>query len=407
MTGETWDVLFDRFDPDDERRREALLALGNGALLTRTASTSAGFEGHGYPGTYRAGLYDRRDDEAAGERVAHDVLVNLPDWLPLAVRVQGEEGWLSTATAEVLQYRHGLDTRRGLSCRDMLLRDKKGRRVWLRERRLVSMAQPRLAALRLEVELLDWEGTLEIRSALDGAVRNANWPQEMPGSRRMLAPCQAAKEGPALLLQTRLLRSGLAVALAACTEVVSGEITGRRAAMQDDGVAELIACRAAKRVIRVEKVTALCTARDPASFEPGETALRAVRDAPDFTALLSEHEAAWERLWSAAACIAARRRWGAPSGCTPSYCRQHATTRPSWMPGERRDDAARHREVVGCASVPCRLRKIGVASAWRPAVSGLASQPCGCGVGRRARRDGRNRYVWGAVLPRLTARRRC
>ena len=298
MTTELWDILFDRYDPADEPRREALLALGNGAMLTRAALPTAALDGHGYPGTYRAGLYDRRDEVVDGQLLEHDVLANLSDWLPLAVRVQGEAEWLSPHTAELLQYRHGLDTRRGLSCRDMLLRDRQGRRIWLRERRLVSMARPRLGALRLEVQPVGWDGTLEIRSALDGRVRNANWPQEMPGARPLLADVEAAVAENALLLRARLLRSGLPLAVAARTTVGEIALLARHPVTLDDGVGELIACRGVDgQIITVQKVAAYCTARDPASFEPGEAALDTVREAPDVAGLLDEHELAWERSW--------------------------------------------------------------------------------------------------------------
>ncbi len=298
--GESWDVVFEAYDPRDERRRESLLALGNGTLLTRAACCCAVADEHRYPGTYRAGLYDRLDEEVNGERLVHDALVNLPNWLPLLFRCRGEAEWVSLATAEVLSYRHGLDTGRGLACRDMLLRDGQGRRTWLRERRLVSMAHPRLAALRLEIAPDGWEGWVEVCSAIDGGIRNGNWPQEAPGERRFLnVPGVQEMPGDALLLRARLLRSGAAVAVAARTSIVGGEAASREVRREGDLVAEHLACPVtAGRALRVEKVAAVCTIRDPASFEPGESALDIVRDAPGFEALQADHAVAWERLWA-------------------------------------------------------------------------------------------------------------
>ena len=296
---ESWDVVFDVYDPRDERRRESLLALGNGTLLTRAAATCAVADEHRYPGTYRAGLYDRLDEDMNGERIVHDALVNLPSWLPLLFRARGDSEWVSLATAEVLSYRHGLDTGRGIACRDMKLRDRRGRRTWLRERRLVSMAHPRLAALRLELAPDGWEGWIELRSALDGGVRNGNWPQEAPGERRFLEVLDDQELLPdALLLRARLLRSGAAVAVAARTSVLGADVASREVRREGDLIAEHLACRLdAGQVLRVEKVAAVCTIRDPASFEPGESALSIVRDAPGFEALQAEQTVAWERLW--------------------------------------------------------------------------------------------------------------
>lgn len=46
-----------------------------------------------YPGTYVAGVYNRLRDTVDGREVANESLVNLPNWLPLTVRI-GAGPWL-------------------------------------------------------------------------------------------------------------------------------------------------------------------------------------------------------------------------------------------------------------------------------------------------------------------------
>lgn len=61
-----WEIVFDQYDPADERRREALCALGNGYFATRAAAIEATAGKHHYPGTYRAGLYNRLASQIEG-----------------------------------------------------------------------------------------------------------------------------------------------------------------------------------------------------------------------------------------------------------------------------------------------------------------------------------------------------
>jgi len=303
---EAWDVVFDSYDPGDEQRRESLLALGNGVLLTRAAAACAVADEHHYPGTYYAGLYDQREETVDGQTIVHDEIANLPNWLPLLFRASdaagseagGEAAWTCIATAEILHYRHALDTRRGLACREALLRDRQGRRTWLRERRLVSLAQPRLAALCLELTPDGWEGGIELRSALDGGVCNGNWPQEAPGRRRLLGAIDGEDAQGTLLLRTHLARSRVAVAVAARTVVSGAEVVARDIERQDGMIAERLACRVgAGQTLRAEKAAFIRTGRDAAVSDPGDAALAAARGAPPFEALRAEHETAWARLW--------------------------------------------------------------------------------------------------------------
>jgi len=268
-------------------------------LLVRASATCAVVaDEHRYPGTYRAGLYDRRDETVGGGRIVHDGIVNLPNWLPLLFRAQGEETWISIATSEILRYRHALDTSRGLSLRAALLRDAQGRRTWLRERRLVSLAQPQCAALELELAPDGWAGGIEIRSALDSRISNGNWPQEAPGQRRFLDQVEGGERDGALLLRVRLLRSRVAVAIAARTLVAGTSVTGRETRHEEGAVSEHMICTVStEQPVRVEKTVAICTGRDAAVFDPSDAAMTAVREAPSFEAMLAEHEIAWGRLW--------------------------------------------------------------------------------------------------------------
>ena len=89
-----WSLVYEGFDPAQERLRESLCTLGNGHFATRgAAAESVGGPTH-YPGTYIAGCYDRLPSVIDGRTLEHEDLVNAPNWLPLTFRPPGG-AWLT------------------------------------------------------------------------------------------------------------------------------------------------------------------------------------------------------------------------------------------------------------------------------------------------------------------------
>ena len=65
MTLDGWSLVYDGFDPSQEKLREALCVLGNGFFATRGAAPESVADAIHYPGTYAAGCYNRLQDEIA------------------------------------------------------------------------------------------------------------------------------------------------------------------------------------------------------------------------------------------------------------------------------------------------------------------------------------------------------
>ena len=141
---------------------EALCTLGNGYVATRGAAPDCGADAVHYPGTYLAGGYNRLTTTIAGRDVENEDLVNLPNWLPLTMRID-DGAWMCLDTVEIVAYRQELDLRQGVLRRTVRFRDPQGRLTRWQEQRLVSMAQPHLAGLAVEV-------TAELGGAPDGAL---------------------------------------------------------------------------------------------------------------------------------------------------------------------------------------------------------------------------------------------
>ncbi|GIZ50135.1 hypothetical protein NCCP691_01490 [Noviherbaspirillum aridicola] len=302
MAGDSaWTIEFDHYDPGDETRREVILALGNGVFVTRGAVTDSGQDDRHYPGTYHAGCYDRVPNQVAGERDITESLVNLPNWLPLVFR-PAAGAWWRLDELGILEYRQRLDMRGGRTVREVLAQDRDGRRLRIEEERLVSMDDPRLCALRLRLQPVNWTGQAELKATLDARVINANVRRFEDYEKRHLRVLGAELAGPGVALLS--VQTSDRRATVACAQRLHAGGAG-------DGGNEMAGCanegqcghvlRLALRegeCASVEKLVALCSSLDPRHADPSAAALEAVAGAPDFDTLQERHARAWERMWA-------------------------------------------------------------------------------------------------------------
>ena len=139
-------LVFDGFDPEKEGLREALCTLGNGYFATRGAAPESVADDVHYPGTYAIGCYNRLSSEIAGKTLENEDLVNLPNWLALDFRIDGGP-WFDLRQVRIISHRLELDLGNGVLTRVCRFQDGQSRTTALRQRRLVHMGQPHLAAL--------------------------------------------------------------------------------------------------------------------------------------------------------------------------------------------------------------------------------------------------------------------
>jgi alpha,alpha-trehalase len=292
---EGWRLVYEGWKPEEEPLREALCTLGNGRFATRGAAEWASDDGISYPGTYIAGGYDRLSSDVAGRAVVNEDLVNFPNWLPLTFR--SEDGTdVGGPGSEFFDYRQELDVRRGLLLRAFIVKDAEGRETRVASRRIVSMADPYLAGIAMEIVPLNWCGRLEIRSGLDGAVTNNGVPRyrQLRGDHLLVGERGDESDG-VIWLRARTKQSDLGVCLAARTSLPEAEISAADGADRIDTICRIAA--AAGCAIRIEKLACLRTDRDPAFGDPVEDAIRGARRAPTFDVLAERSGAAWAALW--------------------------------------------------------------------------------------------------------------
>ncbi|MDV3296326.1 MAG: beta-phosphoglucomutase family hydrolase [Brachybacterium paraconglomeratum] len=296
-----WQLVYDGFDPALEGRRETLLALGNGYLVTRGAAAEAQAGEVHYPGTYLAGGYNRLTSMIDGRPVEHEDLVNLPNWLPVTFRIDDGE-WFDPSTAEILEYRRTLDLRRGLYQRTTRVRDGSGRVTRIVERRFVHMREEHLAGQHVAIRAEDWAGRLTVRALLDGRVTNAGVLRYRPfDGAHVRVRDAAAPDAETVLLEAETTQSQLRVTQAARLRArVDGRaaMADRRTLLEPSRAGQDLAFDvAAGDCVELEKIVALYTSRDRAIADGRTEALTALARAGTFDELLASHTLAWAHLW--------------------------------------------------------------------------------------------------------------
>jgi trehalose/maltose hydrolase-like predicted phosphorylase len=301
MPGST--VTYEGFDPAAEGLREALTSTGNGYFCTRGTLEWEDADGVHYPGTYAHGGYNRETTIMGGRPVLNEDLVNLPNWLVLKLRIEGEDA-LRLDNVELLGYRHTYDIRTALVEREMRFRDRAGRETTLRSRRFVSMAHSHQAGLEWTLIPHGWSGRVEVVSALDGRVTNGIVARYRDLEGRHLDPVSPRTFGPeviALKVQTRQSDIYIAQAARTCLFRDDGGASAdadRDLYQMEDYIQQVLAFDVEQdRPVRIEKMVALFTSHDNAITEPLAAAGKHVLRYPGFAEVLGEHESAWAELW--------------------------------------------------------------------------------------------------------------
>ncbi|MDP2709818.1 MAG: glycosyl hydrolase family 65 protein [Solirubrobacteraceae bacterium] len=294
-------LCYEGFDPAEEGLREALTSTGNGYFCTRGTAEWEDAGGVHYPGTYAHGLYNRETTIMGGRPVLNEDLVNLPNWLVLKLRIEGEDAF-GLDNVELLDYRHEYDVATAMVIRELRFRDRGGRETSLRSRRFASMAHSHQAGIEWTIIPENWSGSVEIVSALDGRVTNGGVERYGALEGRHLDPVSPRTFGPeivALHVETR--QSNIYVAEAARTRVFRGtdQLDVQRSLFQVEDYIQQVLRFDVQRgaAMRVEKLVSFYTSRDRAINEPLTNAGKSVARYPDFEEALQRHTRAWDELW--------------------------------------------------------------------------------------------------------------
>ncbi|PYF98351.1 Trehalose and maltose hydrolase (possible phosphorylase) [Georgenia satyanarayanai] len=300
-----WEVREPRVDPERFGAAEALFSLSNGYLgvrgtldeadpcVSRASFLSGVFETH--PLAYPEGGYGHPEEGQA--------IVAVADGTPLRLTVDGAALDVREIEPEVHERR--LDLRAGTLDRVLRWRAPSGTTLELRTRRLVSLTERSVLAVRYELRALDGPAHVVVRSELTLGTCPPEIHSDDPRVSEALEhpfevlTAQAAERGGSLALRTR--RTGIGVA-AAVEHDVDGATTVESEAGEDRVVMTVVADLAPGRDLRLTKTVGYTWAHDMPADSLVERAVAAVRAGEElgWDGLLTGQRRALDDFWARA-----------------------------------------------------------------------------------------------------------
>jgi len=271
-----WTLTETQFAPELLHSRETVFTIGNGYLGTR-GSFEEGYP-HAMPATLIHGVYD-------DVPIVYTELVNCPDWLPLAVVVDGSSFRLDRG--EILSYERRLDLRCGILTRSVRWRSPAGKVVDLQFERFASLADQHVLGLRCQVTPVNFNGLVEVQASINGYPENQgfnHWEWIDQGK---------TNQGVWLHMRTRSSRIELGIA--------SGmTLLGAEALLQVTSVPSYPTLNAQfsasiGQTITVDNLITVFTSREVEA--PAQSARAKLAELPDYEVLRLAHEQAWNGVW--------------------------------------------------------------------------------------------------------------
>ncbi len=285
---EAWTVTDRSGNPDQNAFHETIFFLGNGRLGLRGTPEEGAGDAPSQPVNYVAPIWDLVQagcDPRVGHVTHCSVSVAAANWYGLVLHLGGVR--FDPQRGTVSDYARTLDLRTGLLIRRLTWTDDRGRRTALRFERFVSMADRRLAALRVSIQPLNWSGRARLVADIDGAAADRQ---------RVTARGAIAPDGAYLATRTREteFETVTAIRTLAMHDDETVRLRPKLTRTANRVARELRFDLQAKETVRVEKLVAVCTSRDPEPEAPKARAVAAAAQAraQGFDALYADHVAA-------------------------------------------------------------------------------------------------------------------
>lgn len=168
-----WNIIEDKFHPDNLRMSESIFSLGNGRFGQR-GNFEESYSSDSYRGSFIAGITFLDNTRVGwwknGFPRFYTRIPNAANWSRIDLRLIDEE--LNLAQWDVNSFNRCLDMKGGISYRDVEVTSPQGNQLRLHIEHITDMAHPNLCLIKYSVTSLNYTGKISLVPILDGNITN-------------------------------------------------------------------------------------------------------------------------------------------------------------------------------------------------------------------------------------------
>ncbi|MCW3805423.1 family 65 glycosyl hydrolase domain-containing protein [Plebeiibacterium marinum] len=168
-----WCVIEDGFDPANHQASESIFSIGNGKMGQR-ANFEEKYTGDSLQGSYIAGVYYPDKTRVGWWKNGYPEyfakVLNSPNWIGINVNIDGFE--LDLNTCKIDSFTRTLNMKEGFLQREFGATLNDGKKVLVKTRRFVSMADTENGAIRYSVTPINFSGKISFTPYIDGDIVN-------------------------------------------------------------------------------------------------------------------------------------------------------------------------------------------------------------------------------------------
>ncbi len=300
MSYNTWGLKYNDLDIKKEKSREALLTVGNGYLGTRGSLDENLANEVSYPGTYISGLYNKLTSKVAGKNIQNEDFVNCPNWVFTTFKINDDD-WFNLSEVEIESITRELNFKNGLLSRQMIIKDRKGRKTKIVSNRFASMANPHLISLKYAIKPLNYSGKVTLKTGLIGDVINEGVERYKQLNQKHLEPVNQLVKDKTMSLIVETTQSKIIIAQTAKTSLYYKNSIVDIKPKFIDNQKEIFTYYTIESEenssVAIQKTVGIYTSKNDDVEEPLIESQKIISTAKSFDEELKESAKEWNKLW--------------------------------------------------------------------------------------------------------------